>query len=593
MAINSDIRDHAYQFFTEEAPELLQILEAGLLTLNQRSTAQVHNLMRAAHSLKGGAASVGLDAIATLAHRLENILKALYSDSLEVDTALENDLLRAYDCLRLPLMEQITTGQFDPEALAIADPIFTQIESRCGDALLQSETYLPSSAELGVDMVTSIFEVDVAQGLDRLAAVLAHPQGYEVAGELRAQIEVFIGFAELLSLPEFKTIAEMAQQALNAHPDRALDITELTLVDLQRCRQAILAGDRAGGLEPSAALTALALDATAAIPSMSDLELNSLAMSTPATNVPTMSAPENWLLDLDRPGTSAPVAADADPDTADQLTVALPQLENLFGVFGGAFTAAEMAIDEDGALEESQPMTESFAIDQDAALEAALLPFAEALDQAIATSDDGVSNGIAGDGLIDYGLVDYGTDGPDAVDYNPLDPAVAAYDVFAHDALESDVVNTSETAFGTTDYHGATADVDAASTEVIDAEWVAAQRSPAPSSTGASSLVPAVRSQPTMLRLSPAAQPSARRQRHESTPFNPVGVPTPPNLTVRVDATRLERMSNLVGELTINRNGLSLQNEQLQGVLRELLKRFARFEDMVSHLRESLDQMLV
>jgi chemotaxis family two-component system sensor histidine kinase/response regulator PixL len=52
-------------------------------------------------------------------------------------------------------------------------------------------------------------------------------------------------------------------------------------------------------------------------------------------------------------------------------------------------------------------------------------------------------------------------------------------------------------------------------------------------------------------------------------------------------------MSNLVGELTINRNGLSLQNDQLQGVLRELLKRFARFEDRVGHLRESLDQMLV
>jgi chemotaxis family two-component system sensor histidine kinase/response regulator PixL len=59
MAINSDIRDQAYQFFIEEAPELLQVIEAGLLTLRQEhSTAKVHNLMRAAHSIKGGAASV-------------------------------------------------------------------------------------------------------------------------------------------------------------------------------------------------------------------------------------------------------------------------------------------------------------------------------------------------------------------------------------------------------------------------------------------------------------------------------------------------------------------------------------------------------
>ncbi|WP_353839151.1 Hpt domain-containing protein [Moorena sp. SIO4E2] len=38
--------------------------------------------MRAAHSIKGGAASVGLEAIKTLAHRLEDIFKAFYSDEV-------------------------------------------------------------------------------------------------------------------------------------------------------------------------------------------------------------------------------------------------------------------------------------------------------------------------------------------------------------------------------------------------------------------------------------------------------------------------------------------------------------------------------
>ncbi|MGL5033749.1 MAG: Hpt domain-containing protein, partial [Microcystaceae cyanobacterium] len=55
--INADIRDHAYQFFIEEAPELLHIIEDGLLTLrSQRTQGAVHEIMRAAHSLKGGAA---------------------------------------------------------------------------------------------------------------------------------------------------------------------------------------------------------------------------------------------------------------------------------------------------------------------------------------------------------------------------------------------------------------------------------------------------------------------------------------------------------------------------------------------------------
>ena len=58
MSLNPDIRDQAYQFFIEEAQELLQVLEDGLLDLRQdHSTNKVHELMRAAHSIKGGAAS--------------------------------------------------------------------------------------------------------------------------------------------------------------------------------------------------------------------------------------------------------------------------------------------------------------------------------------------------------------------------------------------------------------------------------------------------------------------------------------------------------------------------------------------------------
>ncbi|HBK65177.1 MAG TPA: hybrid sensor histidine kinase/response regulator, partial [Cyanobacteria bacterium UBA11166] len=65
------------------------------------------------------------------------------------------------------------------------------------------------------------------------------------------------------------------------------------------------------------------------------------------------------------------------------------------------------------------------------------------------------------------------------------------------------------------------------------------------------------------------------------------------NLSVRVDIERLERMNNLVGELAINRNSLSLQHQQLQGAVRDLLNRFARFGSLVTLLQEVSDQMLV
>ncbi|MEO1211783.1 MAG: Hpt domain-containing protein, partial [Cyanobacteria bacterium J06638_20] len=61
MSINPDIRDEAFGFFVQEAPELLQIIEAELLEIGQDCPVErVHALMRAAHTIKGGAANVGL-----------------------------------------------------------------------------------------------------------------------------------------------------------------------------------------------------------------------------------------------------------------------------------------------------------------------------------------------------------------------------------------------------------------------------------------------------------------------------------------------------------------------------------------------------
>jgi two-component system, chemotaxis family, sensor histidine kinase and response regulator PixL len=158
MSLNPDIRDQAYQFFVEEAQELLQVLEAGLLELRQdHSIPKVHELMRAAHSIKGGAASVELNAIELLAHRLEDFFKALYSDQVDFDAELESLLLQGYDCLSHPLLEQITAGSFDESAALLkAEPVFAALEVRLAAALKNADYYLPSSNDLGVTLIIMI-----------------------------------------------------------------------------------------------------------------------------------------------------------------------------------------------------------------------------------------------------------------------------------------------------------------------------------------------------------------------------------------------------------------------------------------------------
>ncbi|WP_242038094.1 hybrid sensor histidine kinase/response regulator [Tolypothrix sp. FACHB-123] len=261
MLMSRDVHDQTYQFFIEEVPELLQVIETGLLTLrSERSSHKLHELMRAAHSLKGGAAIVGLDGITAIAHRLEDIFRALYDETIEIDASLEVLLLQAYDCLRVPLTEQITTGNFDLEsAIITSDPIFTNIEKKLPDALARVNYYIPDSADLNVDIVASVFQVDVAHCLERLTATIAaKPANHEMAAELRLQTELFARFADFLELPGLKTIAETTLAALAAHPDRALHISQLALADFTSSRKAVLAGDRTEGGSPSDALTALA-----------------------------------------------------------------------------------------------------------------------------------------------------------------------------------------------------------------------------------------------------------------------------------------------------------------------------------------------
>jgi chemotaxis family two-component system sensor histidine kinase/response regulator PixL len=174
---------------------------------------------------------------------------------------LETLLLQAYDCLKEPLEQQINQGSFaEDSALANAELVFSKIETQLGDVLKEAENYIPNSSDLGVDMVSSIFEVDVAQGIERLATVLENPQKHEVEGELRAQAEVFAGFAEILGLPGFGEICLAINDAIDAHRDRILEIMSLALDNFQAARELVLAGDRQSGGSPSEALKALGAD---------------------------------------------------------------------------------------------------------------------------------------------------------------------------------------------------------------------------------------------------------------------------------------------------------------------------------------------
>lgn len=243
MPVEIDPRDEAYQCFIQEALEHLQVLESGLLNLKEESDSRsIHNLMRAAHSLKGGAGLFGLSEILTLSHNLENVFKILYRQEKNVDAELEELLLQAYDCLRTPLLDQLEKGSCNAAPfLEEANNLFERIEAKLGHSL---EERLPMpELDITADSQNIVFISLIEQELSNFADLIdeldASP---ESTAKLSAQCQSLIELGETLNMPNWVASAQATLEVLKANPDSSPIIAELALADLRNLQEKISQG---------------------------------------------------------------------------------------------------------------------------------------------------------------------------------------------------------------------------------------------------------------------------------------------------------------------------------------------------------------
>ena len=114
--------------FYEEARELLISLEEGLVELERRQGDRAHldKTFRAAHSLKGAAAMVGLVSIAEFTHGIEAVLDRIRSAKLMVDSDIITTLLEARDHL---------AALVESEANSASIPAPTELNDRLASLL--------------------------------------------------------------------------------------------------------------------------------------------------------------------------------------------------------------------------------------------------------------------------------------------------------------------------------------------------------------------------------------------------------------------------------------------------------------------------
>src|SRR5881397_2086665 len=100
-----DLEAEILEYFVPEAQEYLEAISSCLLRMEKdpANTDTIHQLFRAAHTLKGSAYTVGFQAIGDLTHHLEDIMGAIRDGKMQVTAELTDLFFHVVDEVRLLL----------------------------------------------------------------------------------------------------------------------------------------------------------------------------------------------------------------------------------------------------------------------------------------------------------------------------------------------------------------------------------------------------------------------------------------------------------------------------------------------------------
>ncbi|WP_414578947.1 response regulator [Anabaena sp. CCY 9402-a] len=156
-------------YFIEEARDHLNTIEQGLLNLQStlNDPELINEVFRAAHSIKGGAAMLGLTSIQHTSHRLEDCFKVLKENPIQVDQKLESLFLGVSDTLKA-LLEQLSApfGLSEETAntlMSETEPVFQWLNQHLELLVQQGGTGTVETSTFGqpmsTDSVTTLTEI--------------------------------------------------------------------------------------------------------------------------------------------------------------------------------------------------------------------------------------------------------------------------------------------------------------------------------------------------------------------------------------------------------------------------------------------------
>jgi chemotaxis protein histidine kinase CheA/CheY-like chemotaxis protein len=235
--------------FLEEAQDYVDQIEAGLLGVGSGEVKgkQLDAVLRAAHSIKGGAAMMGFSMLSKIGHRLEDSLKVLrHGQKPEaVNGQLEKDLLLVVDRLRR-VMEYNQKGETIPADWldTAVEPILDRLYEQLGDPQAADEASLLAEEEGEDDIVVYLFESEVDSALEHLENILNDPAQPDLHSEIEITTETLNGLAEMIELPAMALLCTDIAQKLAQYPDQFAAIAALAVAAWRRSQSLVMIGHR-------------------------------------------------------------------------------------------------------------------------------------------------------------------------------------------------------------------------------------------------------------------------------------------------------------------------------------------------------------
>ncbi len=559
--ITSDQEQQVKLQFLEEATDYLDTIESGLLGLGSGgvTSKQLDALLRAAHSIKGGAAMMGYTTLAGLGHQLEDYFKIIqYGKADKPDAQLEQLMLATVDCFR-----QVVTVNRQGQEVESAwltesvTPLFDRLRDRLGEFNPEDEANMLAS-ESGEDIHAFIFENEVERCLTELEATLSSGNSSNrLYDDLLVSAEELEGLAQMLELPAMASLCQSVLIHLNAQPHQINAIADLAIAAWRRTQAMVLIGQ------------------TGNLP---------IEIELPGSGIMSMSE----------------IAGSPVVDEDDQLFD--------FNEFEPDLGATK--------IQESDPV-EANASDLDAAT-LAVDPFADFNITApisfstITASDDLEELIIASNSEIDRQAIDFQTtiadeilaEAPEAINFQSTIPTETEdkedkfVDTFGLQRLDlsgdlSLDTNDPDLMAAMSDLSGFFEDIqpDDASTAVFNLNPPPAQPTATKEDLDREALLRELDAAPEVSSTVDRISGSVRSERHESAPPSLTPAQTPvAEKTIRVATKQLEEIGDLFGELTIDRNGLNLHLQGLRQLVASLHLKVQQLEQSNTRLQEASDR---